>query len=249
LNDLVSYNGKHNDDNGEENRDGNNNNFSYNYGAEGQALDPVLEALREKQLKNYFATLMVSLGTPMILGGDEIARTQSGNNNAYCQDNEISWYDWSLLEKNKKLYHFVREIIAFRLRHPGFMRPEFYTGRGGSYNAIPDICWYDEKGFIPDWDKVGYHLALQVVGSRADTLADRDDNDFYIMFNAALEGQAFKLAELPAKKEWFRVVDTGLASPQDILPPGSEKILPSQRTYPVKARSMAILISKDMSNG
>jgi glycogen operon protein len=249
LNDLVSYNGKHNADNGEENRDGNNNNFSYNYGAEGAAIDPVLDALREKQLKNFFATLMVSLGTPMILGGDEIARTQSGNNNAYCQDNEISWYDWSLLDKNKNIYRFVKEIIAFRLRHPGFMRPEFYTGRGGSYNAIPDICWYDEKGFIPDWDKVGYHLALQVVGSRADTLADRDDNDFYIMFNAALEGQAFILAELPPKKEWFRMVDTGLASPQDILPPGGEKILPSQRTYPVKARSMAILISKDMTNG
>jgi glycogen operon protein len=249
LNDLVSYNGKHNGDNGEENRDGNDNNFSYNYGAEGAALDPVLEALREKQLKNFFATIMVSLGTPMILGGDEIARTQKGNNNAYCQDNEISWYDWSLLEKNKNLRRFVKEIIAFRLRHPGFMRPEFYTGRGGSYNAIPDICWFDEKGAIPDWDRVGYHLALQIVGSRADTLADRDDNDFYIMFNAALEGQAYILAQLPPKKEWFRVVDTGLAAPNDILPPGGETILPSQRTYPVKARSMAILISKDMANG
>jgi glycogen operon protein len=185
----------------------------------------------------------------MILGGDEIGRTQSGNNNAYCQNNEISWFDWSLLEKNKNLYRFVREMIAFRKRHPGFMRPEFYTGRDGNYNAIPDISWFDEKGSNPDWDKIGYHLALQVDGSRAETMADRDDNDFYIMFNAGHDLQAFILAELPAKKEWRRVVDTGLTSPNDILLPGTEKILPSQHTYPVKARSMAILISKEVTTG
>ncbi|MDR0444166.1 MAG: glycogen debranching protein GlgX [Treponema sp.] len=249
LKDLVSYNGKHNEDNGEENRDGNDNNISYNYGHEGPTHEPVLEALRERQLKNFFATMMISLGTPMILGGDEFARTQGGNNNAYCQDNEISWYDWSLLEKNKNLYRFVKEMIAFRLRHPGFMRPEFFSGRGGSYNAIPDISWYDEKGNVPDWESIGYFLALRVDGSRAETLADRDDNDFYIMFNASTNPQAFTMAEAPAKKEWFRAVDTGLSSPNDILRPGAEKILPSQRTYPVKARSMAIMISKDITNG
>jgi glycogen operon protein len=192
---------------------------------------------------------MISLGTPMILGGDEIGRTQNGNNNAYCQDNEISWYDWSLLEKNKGLYRFVKEMIAFRLRHPGFMRPEFFTGRGGNYMGIPDISWYDEKGVSPDWDDIGYFLALRLDGSRAETLADRDDNDFYIMVNASIDSQAFTLAESPPKKEWFRFVDTGLSSPNDILSPGSEKILPSQHTYPVKARSIVILISKDISHG
>ncbi|MDR0315716.1 MAG: glycogen debranching protein GlgX [Treponema sp.] len=245
LKDLVSYNGKHNEDNGEENRDGGDNNNSYNYDSEGPSDDPVLETVRERQLKNFFATMMVSLGTPMILGGDEFARTQGGNNNAYCQDNKISWHDWSLLEKNAGLYHFVKEMIAFRMRHPGFMRPEFYTGREGNFNAIPDISWFNEKGHIPNWDKIGYFLALRLDGSKAETLADQDDNDFFIMFNASHDIQAFTLAEAPGKKEWLRMVDTGLGSPNDILPPGGEKPLPSQHTYPVKARSIAILISKE----
>ena len=250
LKDLVSYNSKRNKENGEENRDGSDNNLSYNYGFEGPTIDPVLETIREKQIKNYLATLMVSLGTPMILGGDEFARTQGGNNNAYCQDNEISWYDWSLFKKNAGLYRFVKEMIAFRLRHPGFMRPEFYTGRDGNYNAIPDISWFDEKGAIVNWDTIGGYFAMRVEGSKSETLADRDDNDFYIMLNSCSEIQGFTLAEAPGKKTWFRAVDTGLQSPNDILVPGDEEIiLPSQHAYPVKARSIVILISKDVSNG
>jgi glycogen operon protein len=243
---MVSYNGKHNEDNGEENRDGNDNNYSYNYGSEGATIDPVLEGIRERQLKNFFATLLISLGTPMILGGDEIGRTQNGNNNAYCQDNEISWYDWSLVEKNKGLFRFVKEMIAFRLRHPGFMRPEFYTGREGNYNATPDISWYNEKGPIPDWDRLGYNLALQVNGSQADVARDKDVNDFYIMFNAGLDPVVFSIpsATSPGHKRWFRAVDTSMSSPKDILPAGSEEPLEMPYKYRVKARSMAILVSK-----
>ena len=248
MKDLVSYNDKHNEDNGEENRDGGSYNLSYNYGFEGGTYDPLIKNIRERQVKNFFATLLISLGTPMILGGDEFCRTQKGNNNAYCQDNDISWYNWSLLEQNKDVYRFVKEMIAFRLRHPGFMRPEFYTGREGSYNAIPDISWYNEKGESPDWDNIGYFLALRVDGSRAETLADRDDNDFYIIFNASLDVQPFILASPPSKKEWYRFLDTGLQPPNDILSAGNDKILPSQNTYPVKARSMVILISKEKTN-
>jgi len=249
MNDLVSYNDKHNEANGENSMDGSNNNISYNYGVEGKVYDPVINSIRERQIKNFFATLMVSLGTPMLLGGDEFARTQDGNNNAYCQDNEISWYDWSLLEKNAGLYRFVKEIIAFRLRHPGFMRPEFFTGRGGAYKAIPDISWYNEKGIHPDWNKIGYYLALRLLGSRADTLADRDDNDFYIMFNPDTDLKRFTIADPPPKKEWWRAVDTGLHSPSDILLPGKEERLNSQRSYSVKARSLVVLISKEITNG
>jgi len=247
--DIVSYNEKHNNDNGEDNRDGSNNNSSYNYGIEGTAEDPLINSIRERQVKNFFTTLMVSLGTPMILGGDEYGRTQNGNNNAYCQDNEISWHDWSLLEKNAGLYRYAKEIIAFRLRHPGFMRPEFFTGRGGDYRAIPDISWFTDTGAVPDWEKIGHYLALRLDGSRAETLADRDDNDFYIMFNSAGEIHAFTLPPPPIKKEWLRTVDTGLSAPNDILVPGTEKQIPSQRTYPVKARSVVILISRDLSHG
>ncbi|MDR2479649.1 MAG: glycogen debranching enzyme, partial [Treponema sp.] len=227
-----------------ENRDGGNNNCSYNYGGEGPSIDPVLESIRERQLKNFFATLMVSLGTPMILGGDEIARTQNGNNTAYCQDNGISWYAWTLLEKNRGLYRFVKEMISFRLRHPGFMRPEFYTGRDGNYNAIPDISWFNEKGVAPDWDKIGYCLALQINGRRADVLRDKDDADFFIMFNAGLDPVVFYVTAAGDRKTWFRAVDTSFNSPNDILPAGTEAVLPNQHKYTVKARSMAILISK-----
>jgi glycogen operon protein len=245
MNDLVSYNEKHNEDNGENNCDGSDKNLSYNYGIEGPTDDPIIKTLRERQLRNLFATMMVSLGTPMILGGDEFARTQNGNNNAYCQDNETSWYDWSLVNKNAGFYRFVKEMIAFRLNHPGFMRPEFYTGRGGSYKAIPDISWFDEGGSTIDWEKIGYHLALRLLGSKADTLADRDDNDFYIMFNAAADPCNFIIADPPPKKKWYRVVDTGYSSPNDILSSGSEEPLDSQSSYSVKARSIVILISKE----
>ncbi|MDR3166716.1 MAG: glycogen debranching protein GlgX [Treponema sp.] len=244
LRDLVSYETKHNGENGEENRDGNNTNYSANYGIEGPTSNPVIEILRERVMKNFIATMMVSLGTPMILGGDEISRTQRGNNNAYCQDNEISWHDWSHLEKYRDLYRFVKEMIAFRLRHPGFMRPEFYTGRDGNYNAIPDISWFDERGETPDWEKIGPSMALRMDGSKADIMADRDDNDFFIMFNAGGQEIPFKVCEAPEGKIWVRAVDTAIPSPDDICTPGNEKPLLSPAAYFVKAQSMVILISK-----
>jgi glycogen operon protein len=236
---MVSYGSKHNEDNGEENADGSDNNNSYNYGFEGGTMDPVLEGIRERQLKNFFATLLVSLGTPMILGGDEIGRTQHGNNNAYCQDNEISWYDWSLLEKNKGLFTFVKEMIAFRRRHPSFMRAEFYNGNEDARNTMPDIAWYNEKGAAPDWDRLGYNLALQINGRKD------NDNDFFIMLNAGLDPVIFIIPPAAGNKPWFRVVDTSLPSPHDILPADKEEALAVPNKYKLKARSIAILISKD----
>jgi glycogen operon protein len=244
LKDLVSYEHKHNDDNGEDNQDGGDANYGANYGIEGISTNPAIEALRERQMKNFIVTLMVSLGTPMILGGDEFGRTQGGNNNAYCQDNEISWYDWSLREKNRDLYRFTREMIAFRLRHHGFMRPEFYTGRDGNYNGIPDISWFDEKGDAPDWEKMETCLALRMDGSRADVFADRDDNDFFIMFNGGEKPCVFGICEAPEGKVWVRVVDTGLPSPEDICPLGQVRPLSDPETYLVKERSVVILLSK-----
>jgi glycogen operon protein len=245
LRDLVSYNGKHNDENGEDNRDGSNNNYSYNYGYEGPSENPEIEKIRERQVKNFFTTLMLSLGTPMILGGDELGRTQRGNNNAYCQDDDISWYDWRLLEKNRGLFRFVKEIIAFRLRHPAFMRPEFYSG-GSGYNAIPDISWYDENGEVPDWDSIETCLAMRVDGSKAETLADTDDNDFFIMFNPGEKAVDFEICDPPEGKSWLLAADTSLPSPEDILTPGTEKSLFFPHLYPVAGRSMVILISRKL---
>jgi glycogen operon protein len=125
------------------------------------------------------------------------------------------------------------------------MRPEFFTGRGGDYKGIPDISWYNENGSSPDWDEIGCYLALRLDGSKAETMSDRDDCDFFIMFNSGTDAKTFILAEPINKKEWFRVVDTGLQPPNDILTPGTEKHLTSQHKYQVRARSMVILISKD----
>jgi glycogen operon protein len=197
-------------------------------------------------MKNFIASLLVSLGTPMILGGDEMGRTQGGNNNAYCQDNGISWYDWSLPEENAGLCRFVKEMIAFRLRHQGFMRPEFYTGRDGNYNAIPDISWFDDKGHTPDWGTLEHCLALRMDGSRADILADRDDNDFFIMFNAGPKAAKFKVCDPLEGKKWVRAVDTSLPSPNDIMTPGTEAPLEKPDVYNVKDKSMVVLISRTL---
>ncbi|GHV87901.1 glycogen operon protein GlgX homolog [Spirochaetia bacterium] len=247
LRDLVCYNAKHNDENGENNRDGAEANWSYNHGFEGPSENPAIEVIRERLLKNFFATLLISLGTPMILGGDELARTQRGNNNAYCQDSDISWYDWSLLEKNKGLFRFVKEMIAFRRRHPGFMRPEFYSGKDGNFNAIPDITWFDEKGENPDWDEREENdtcLAMRIDGSMTEILSDRDDNDFFVMFNSGIKPVVFEVCESLEGKTWMLAVDTSLPSPEDILLPGNEKPLFFPDQYHVKEQSMVILISK-----
>jgi glycogen operon protein len=245
LNDLVSYDDKHNDENGENNRDGSDNNNSANYGIEGPATNPAIVNLRIRQMKNFIASMMVSLGTPMILGGDEIGRTQRGNNNAYCQDNDISWYNWSFREKNASLYRFVKLMIAFRLRHPCFMRPEFYTGRDGNYNAIPDISWFNESGETPDWETIGPCIAFRMDGSKAEVLADQDDNDFFIMFNGGEGNQLFAVAPPPPGKRWMRMADTSMPSPRDIAEPGSEAPLEDSKSYMVKNRSIVIFISKD----
>jgi glycogen operon protein len=246
LRDLVTYNHKHNEENGEENRDGTDNNYSANYGFEGPSENPVIETARLRQLKNFFATLLISQGTPMLLGGDEMGRTQKGNNNAYCQDNDISWYDWSLWKKNTSLYRFVKLIIAFRLRHPGFMRPEFYTGRDGNYNAIPDISWFDESGKTPDWETIGPCIAFRMDGSKAEVLADQDDNDFFTMFNSGEKDVTFSVAPPPQGKRWMRVVDTSLPSPLDILEPGSEQALERVKTYRVGNHSIVVFLSRDV---
>ncbi|MDR1901070.1 MAG: glycogen debranching protein GlgX [Treponema sp.] len=244
MKDLVSYSYKHNEANGENNRDGGDSNYSANYGIEGPSTNPDVERMRERQIKNFITTMMVSLGTPMILGGDEFGRTQRGNNNAYCQDNKISWYDWSFLEKHQGLYRFAKEIIAFRLRHPGFMRPEFYTGRDGNYNAIPDISWFDQNGETPDWDDLGPYLSLRMDGSRSDILADRDDNDFFIMFNGGEKRCLFNVCDPLEGKKWVRAVDTSIPSPGDILAPGTEVPLFFPCRYLLNDHSMVILISK-----
>ncbi len=244
LNDLVSYNGKHNEENGEGNRDGHDSNFSFNYGYEGPCPNAEIEAVRNRQAKNFLATLLLSIGTPMLLGGDEFRRTQRGNNNAFCQNNETSWLDFGLAETHAGLRRFARGLVAFRLRHPAFRRPEFFTGKDADYNAMPDISWFDEHGRHPDWARQERRIAYRLDGSKADTLNDRDDNDFYVVCNASAEACLWRLCPAPMGRRWHLAVDTARNPPADLAEPGEEEILVPQEEYLVQGRSFVLLMAK-----
>jgi isoamylase len=244
LNDLVSYSRKDNEANGEGNRDGNDHNLSASYGVEGPTDDPTIEGIRSRQVKNFLATLFLSLGTPMLLGGDELRRTQGGNNNAYCQNNEISWYDWSFLERNGGIHRFCREIIAFRKRHPAFLRPDFYSGTDRGHDSIPDISWFDRRGRPRDWNNRERTLAYRLDGSKTEIDADRDDNDFYLMYNAESRPRWFILCPAPGGKSWYRVIDTARAAPEDILEAAAEQPLAEAGRCLVQGRSLVVLLSR-----
>ncbi len=244
LNDLVSYERKHNLGNGEENRDGSDNNLSANYGVEGEAPPgSVIEEIRNRQAKNLMASLLLSLGTPMLLGGDEFRRTQGGNNNAYCQNNEVSWYDWRLPQLRQDFLEFTAKLIRFRLRHPALLRPEFYTGKDSNYNAMPDITWFDERGETPDWGSQKHFLALRIDGTEADVDRDRDANDIYIMFNSGGTDRNFLVAPPRPGALWHRVIDTSLEAPEDFRENGARILRPQNRCY-VTAKSLVLLLGR-----
>jgi glycogen operon protein len=241
LNDLVSYSQKHNEENGEENQDGAAENWSQNFGAEGPSEDPYIEAKRSSQLRNFMATLLLSIGTPMVLGGDEIRRSQGGNNNAYCQDNETSWYDWSGALRNRELLDFFSSLVAFRKAHPAFRRPEFFTGLDSDRNELPDITWFDERGLPPDWSTLNHTLAAMIDGSAQETKEEEDD-DFYLMFNASNHGILFSIPRHPRGLPWHAILDTGDHGAKSIFPVDEARNRPPEgRTYALAPRSMVLL--------
>lgn len=220
LQDLVSYNEKHNEANQEDNRDGSDHNLSYNYGVEGPTDDPEINAVRRRQKRNFLATLMLSQGVPMLLAGDEMGRTQGGNNNAYCQDNEISWQNWSLTPEDRELLEFVRRLIALRQKHPVFCRRNFFHGRDIRGGAIRDICWLTPQGkemTDDEWD-TAYARCLGVYFA-GDALNESDrrgrplvDENFLLLVNAYHEPVPFTLPEFHADKQWHVLLDTGHAA-------------------------------------
>jgi glycogen operon protein len=241
LNDLVSYNEKHNAANGEGNRDGNDANWSWNCGAEGPTADPKIVALRRRQVRNLIATLLVSQGVPMILGGDEFLRTQGGNNNAWCQDNATSWFNWKLAEENADFLRFVRQLIALRLRHPVLRRRTFLSP--GGQGLPPDIVWHGVAPCHPDFSAESRSLACALDGRRCDR-PGAVDRDIYMALNAYWEPLTFQIPAAPSGRRWRRTVDTSLPSPDDAVSldegPGVGVLQP----YRVEARSMIILVSE-----
>jgi isoamylase len=241
LNDLVSYNEKHNDANGEENRDGESHNRSWNCGAEGPTRDPQVRRLRDRQKRNFMTTLILSQGVPMLLGGDEFGRTQQGNNNAYCQDNEISWYEWETTDEN--LLDFCRKLIRYRKNHPVFRRRGWFQGREIHGNDMGDIAWFTmegEKMAEADWGQ-GYAKSLGVFLNGA-TIPNPNprgepvtDDNFYLIFNAHSETLKFILPGANWGEQWVKELDTesGWLENQNPLEAGDQ--------IKVEARSVVVL--------
>jgi isoamylase len=215
LHDLVSYNEKHNEANGEENKDGESHNRSWNCGEEGPTDNPGVLSLRNKQKRNFMATLFLSQGVPMLLGGDEIGRTQRGNNNGYCQDNEISWFDWE--KKDQSLMEFTRSIIRFRSEHPVFMRRGWFLGRAIHGSGVDDIGWFTPEGIEMAEENWGQGFAKSIAvflngraipypGPKGEKIVD---DSFLLFFNAHYEPIPFKLPAPEWGKQWIRMLDTG----------------------------------------
>lgn len=234
LIDLLSYEHKHNHANGEENHDGCNNNLSVNCGAEGQTKDPAVETLRVQQAKNYIALLLLSQGVPMLLSGDEVLRSQKGNNNTYCQDNELSWFDWSLVEKNAHMLRFVQLMIALRKRRPCLRRRRFVNGSLRKGHVVPDIAWHGERLSEPAWENYNSQsLAFTLATVAGDQYA------LHVMLNMSNKRLHMEFPETETGA-WQLAVDTALKPPREIVP--REKQKPVKGTnYPVKPHSVVVL--------
>jgi len=233
LNDLVSYNCKHNEQNREDNRDGNNDNLSWNCGFEGQTDDLVVELLRNKQVKNFLVPLL-SIGTPMILMGDEVRRTQYGNNNAYCQNNEISWFDWSLVEKHSDIYRFVKLLIQARLQRDA-SKPEYSM----SLNQLlqqPSITWHGTKLHQPDWSHQSHCIAFTIQSLSGDLLT-------HYMLNSYHEAIQFELPQVNCESHWNRWIDTSIDSPNDICDLRTAST-PAKERYLVQPRSTVVVVAR-----
>ena len=229
LNDLVSYRDKHNEANGENNHDGTDANFSENYGAEGETKDAGIETVRKSQIKNFLLTLLISRGVPMLLGGDEFRRTQGGNNNAYCQDNETSWVDWTCLEQHSEIFGFTRGLIAFRRAHPILSREQFYTPA--------EIHWFGPQGGLPNWaDPKAKEFACLI--------QEDERRGLCLMFNAGGYAVDFGLPPAMPDTRWYLAVDTSREAPHDLSPAGEEPLWEDPRSYHLSPRSSAILLAR-----
>jgi len=249
LQDLVSYNDKHNEANGEDNRDGSNADNSWNCGVEGPTSDPDIVALRDRQKRNLLATLLLSLGVPMLLAGDEIGRTQRGNNNAYCHDNEISWFDWEHIRpEDQDLRRFVRYLIHLRRRHRVFSRPRFFRGEVLSEAGVKDITWVTPSGkeaTSEDWNNpVALSLGYVLSGAAGEFFTpggQRDiDESFLVMINAYYEDLDFHIPSLAAPMSWEPLVDTSQPTGRVT---GSTLYAPGE-VYRLQAHSFALFINR-----
>lgn len=241
LHDLVSFNVKHNEENAEDNRDGLDENLSWNCGFEGFSEDRTIWEMRDRQMRNFFAILMISQGTPMMLSGDEVKFSKRGNNNTYCHDNELNWFDWELVEQHQEHLEFCKYLIHFRKNHPALQREGFFLGIDQSYDDIPDIGWHGVEIGQPDWSDESHAIAFMIDGSMKETGAEKDDNNIYVAINAFWGDLVFQLPHPGREKHWYVAVNT--AEPSGFFPVGQEPEV-HHRQMLVKSRSLVILIDK-----
>jgi glycogen operon protein len=245
LADLVSYDEKHNEANLEDNRDGASDNNSWNCGAEGETDDAQIRRLRRQLAKNHLGHLFLSAGTPMLLGGDEMMRSQRGNNNAYCQDNEISWIDWTLVDRNADMVEFVRRLVALTRRFPILHRRRFFTGQDLDGNGLADITWYGPDLRSPDWG----NPELRAIAYLLDGEAARDQRPeaplasyrLFTLHNA--DHRPCRFALPPAPAAWRRILDTSLPAGEDLVEPGREVVLDPGDHYWASPRSTVLLLA------
>jgi isoamylase len=248
LNDLVTYNDKHNEANGEGNQDGSSDNASWNCGVEGPTDDPEINRMRERQIRNMLATLLLSQGTPMLLGGDEFGRTQGGNNNAYCQDNEISWLNWKLEDKERSLIRFVQKLTALRHRYPILRRNRFLTGEEIDDLGVRDVTWINASGteICPEqWCDANMRCFGMLIDGRAQPTGVRQlgrEATMLIVFNSYYDVVSFTLPPCPGGESWYRLIDTNL--PDEV--PGT--VFNTGDTYDVTGRSL-LLFTMQRPNG
>ncbi len=243
LTDLVSYNHKHNEANGENNNDGTNDNYSWNCGVEGWTNNRGVNALRQRQIRNAIALLMVSQGIPMLLMGDEFGRSQNGNNNTYCHDNELSWLNWDLLQQNLALFRFVKNCIAFRHAHPVLRNRQHFQNHDYVGSGYADITWHGTKAWQTDWSNHVRTLAFMLCGQHAlqGTVAD---NYIYVAMNMHWEAHWFEIPGLPNDLQWHVFANTGCNPPNDCYEPGTEPLLTNQSSMLLGDRSVVILVGK-----
>lgn len=232
--DLVSHDRKHNEANGEGNTDGADENYSWNCGEEGPSASAEINALRRRQVRNMAALLLLAHGVPMILAGDEFGRSQSGNNNAYCQDNPMTWLDWSLRERNADLFRFFRLLIRFRRNHPLLRGAHL---KGTDHSHTPALEWHGVRAGQPDWSWESRCLAASLGGNAR-------DEDIYLAANMHWESHRFELPPASSARRWHRVVDTGLPAPEDIVEEAEAPELSDPAAYPVGPRSVVVLVGR-----
>ncbi|MBX3422314.1 MAG: glycogen debranching protein GlgX [Pirellulaceae bacterium] len=244
LNDLVSYKDKHNLANGENNRDGDNNNCSDNYGVEGPSRRKAVETLRVRQIKNMLATLLMSQGVPMIVMGDEVRRTQHGNNNAYCQDNEISWFNWSFVKRHQHIRNFVKGLIKLRKNQPTLRRQRFLTGRPFDGRGIPDVNWFNHQGLPFNWEHPNGGLVCWLPAPAAADDPQGKARDLLFLFNGTAETLTFRLPEQTRQLRWSLLFDTTADSPLDIFPDMDGPPAPANRQVELVYRSLMAFVAE-----